>query len=432
MLEAEQVLVARVDDDVRRLRVLEDARVEEQVDVDVVNAGVVGASCGLRVLRVDGVRPDVDELARDVGVVLVRLHQAEEGAGACLNARCVVERHLDRRDGVEDEARASESVVVKVASKVKVEVVLDLVLRAHRKNVLHHDVVELKAHGHLGVGRVFAGRGALRRRRLHRALLHLREDLLELAVRKLGALVVVEVHVAGFDQNLEVRVDERREAAGASERRIESRLAVGSHVHGPRRRRRHGGGDDNAVGALRERNLEHHVVELQGHEREREARVLGEGERQGDVQPARAARRGLAQGHRVVLANHLAQALARLAGELLPHEQVRVVERVDDRAADAQLDLLKQVLANRVGPVARVFAGGNFKRVAASRAEHNARQPDLGVRVPHQVALALKRELDVGGSKARGAVAVRLDGLHREGRVLHVNKAPVRDVAALD
>ena len=51
------------------------------------------------------------------------------------------------------------------------------------------------------------------------------------------------------------------------------------------------------------------------------------------------------------LASHLTQTLARLAGELLPHEKEVIIQRIDRRATDDDARLAHQELADVVRPV---------------------------------------------------------------------------------
>ena len=149
-LVAQHVLVAGEDHDFGRRRVArKDARVQHELDVAIVDSGVVSAAVRLNVLRVRGVRPHVNKvlrlvraIARNIRVVLVGLDEAEVRARAGLHALRVIELDRNVAHGVERQARGR----VYWARKVKGLVLVLLGLRRHDHHVLHDNVVELQAH----------------------------------------------------------------------------------------------------------------------------------------------------------------------------------------------------------------------------------------------------------------------------------------------
>jgi len=92
-------------------------------------------------------------------------------------------------------------------------------------------------------------------------------------------------------------------------------------------------------------------VELERGKGESLARVLGEPEGEGHVEHSLLARVADELGAGVALANHLSETTARLASELLPHEEEVVVEGVDGGATDHDTSTADEELANVVGPV---------------------------------------------------------------------------------
>ena len=195
-----------------------------------------------------------------------------------------------------------------------------MALAADRPHELKDGVVEVELHANLRVGG------------LHVESLVLSDEYLVHGGGEAIALLVVEVDVGGLEAGREVV---GREAA-----------AGGAVLDGDIRR----GDDDAALKAL-ELNVDLHTVELQGRKGEGLARVLGEPEGQGHIQDAALARVADELGARVALANHLGEAAARLARELLPHKEEVAVESVDGGATDDDAGAADEELADVVGPV---------------------------------------------------------------------------------
>jgi hypothetical protein len=194
-LVAEHVLVAREDHYLGRGRfACKDARIQHELDVAIVDSGVVGAAVRLNVLGVRRIRPHVDEVlllvravARNVRVVLVRLHQSKIRARARLDALGVVE--LD--GNVADRVQRQTGRRVDGAGKIKRLVLVLLGLRRYDHHVLHDDVVELQTHVGAHAGGLLRGpRGGVRNGLL-RLELELVDNLLENALLELFALVIL-------------------------------------------------------------------------------------------------------------------------------------------------------------------------------------------------------------------------------------------------
>ena len=112
-----------------------------------------------------------------------------------------------------------------------------------------------------------------------------------------------------------------------------------------------GGGHDHAVLQLLELHHQLGASEHDGHQGQGIAGGLGEVEGQGHVQGAGGIGGGNEVVTAVVLTNHLGQALAGLAGQLLPHEQVVIVQGVNGLGADDQGRAPDDELADGIHPV---------------------------------------------------------------------------------
>ena len=150
--------------------------------------------------------------------------------------------------------------------------------------------------------------------------------------REAVALDIVEVDVGGLEA--------RRQIAGREAAR--GRRVLDRHVRA--------GDDDAALEAL-ELDVDLHTVELQRGEGEGLTRVLREPEGKGHVQNSALTRVANELRAGPALTNHLGETAARLAGELLPHEEEVVVERVDGGATDDDARAADEKLADIVGPV---------------------------------------------------------------------------------
>lgn len=389
-----------------------------QHELDVVNAREVGRSRGLGLLRADGKGVAVDKGTWDEGVVLVWLHQAEVAALLASEAGQVVETQMDVLDGVQ----------AVLACIVKVVVAGLLLATAHGKDELNHGVVKVEVHADLA-----SLLGDLEG-------LHLADELLKGAGGKLVTLNNVQEDVCGLQTGLQVRV-----AQG---------LAVVALDHGGLAVR----ALDDALELLKG-DVHLDGVELQGHQGQCVSRVQGVPEGQRHVQAAALLRVSDQTSAGEALADHLAQTLAGLASQLLPHEQVVVVQGVNDLAANDDAGALDQELANGVGPVspwaldasadgvvsddgvsgdgatvatggltitggvtgvaAREHLGASATGARQGRTGLDAGQVDDDVLVVDQVTSAVERDLHIRAKVDCGCEGL-LNGLHGEVGVLGI------------
>jgi len=276
----------------------------------VVDARHVARAGWRWVLGVEGERVNVDEAIWDVAVVLVGLDETEPGARLVGEARLVIEVESSRDDGV-----------TVVNARVVVPVVAALVaLATDGPDELKNGVVEVELHANLGVGG------------LHVEGLVLDDEDFVVGGGEAITLSVVKVDVCGLEASREIVW---REAASSG--------AVLDGDVGAR-------DDDAALEAL-ELDVDLDTVELERGEGESLARVLGEPEGEGHVEHSLLARVADELSAGVALANHLSETAARLASELLPHEEEVVVEGVDGGATDHDASTADEELANVVGPV---------------------------------------------------------------------------------
>ncbi len=444
--------------------------VERQVEHNRVQARPVERAGRVRLLRVQGKRVAVHKALGDVGVVLVRLDLAEvlalHGGKALqvvdaetnLNDGVGVDRHnlaevvhavgshelrvannLERalRLGREHDGRGEACARARVGTAAsrradarKVEpLVGGLVgLEAGRKDELHHGVVEEQVHLELGAVRV-------RRLRPLDGVDKLVKETLGEAV----ALRHVQVHVLGLDAGLEVRVGNLARRVGAVVVSLKDVDVLVRH--------------HNQVGEGLKVHRELHAVEGERHERERVTSHLRVPEGQGDVQALRAARVGNELLAGLEFANHVLEALAGLARELLVHVQVLGVQRVNDVAADNQADRLQEGKANGVDPVGvetaegvlelrvrlrirHVRAARGSRRVQHVRVRRDVASLDLGVKAGEvdnnvltvdQIARAVERDGRRGAAKRNRVLERLLNRLSGEVGVRRVLQAPVRD-----
>ncbi len=166
-------------------------------------------------------------------------------------------------------------------------------------------------------------------------------------------------------------------------------------------------------------------MELQGNDREGKASVFREVEGQGHVQGAAAARLGLAHLDGIELADHFGQALARLAAELLPEEELVVVELVNLGGSHAERGGLEDKLPDGVGPVGLLVRARQHDVTAGRVKAADAWDSHLGEGGPRKIALAGEHELDIGLSEGHGtSLVVESDGLDGERSMLKVHEAP--------
>ena len=383
-------------------------------------------------LGLEGERVHVDADRGDVGVVLVRLDQVE--VVALTHREPVVTVELDERrddwvvashalhtrDGVARLQDAPVPPVGEVEGLLSLPGERDRRVAADEGVALDHPDELLARVVEVQLQLVGRGRDGLAARELQHIDQVLVGDLSELA-----ALVRVQVDVVnvqrGGDQvgRGDALLDDRR--VGVLGRNVELQVLEGI-----------------------ERQVDAHLVVLERNQRQRQTRVTAEPELQRDVQRVlgRAAadlvgRVGLARRAVVVarrttvddqvrqlghVAHHLgiASLLARLLRELVPDVQPLSIVLVDALAADLELDLLDQVVANPVEPA-------ELGTRAVRGLEHDRRQSRLQVHAVDQVTIALNRDRDLL-AEARGTVERVLDGLHGKVRVAAVHDLEKRNL----
>jgi len=409
-------------------------RRERQVEHRVVNAREVARSRGLEVLRLERERVHVDARRRRGRVVLVRLDEVEVRSLALREPVLAVQLNL--RDSRRVAQRRIRITPRRVRGRVAVHVagVLD------NPHELLHGVVERELD--------------LVRRRRHGLRARELELLDQVLVRDLGeaaALLRVEVDVVHIQRA-----------------RAEAQVA---NVRQNRRDRRRARLHVAQVRELVELHVDLHLVVLERNQRQREARVAVEPELQRDVQ--RLLRDAVARGHehrvarrvaarieaerhvraeRAVIAQlvdagvearqvlrirdvqlrraraaahvrlehgaaiavhhvHVRQPLARGERQLIPHVEPLTVVLVDLLAADLNVHVVDQVLAEVRHPRERATARHN--RVVDLGQRH------LDVHARDQITVARDRALYTLAEVAH-AVERLLNRLHREVRVAAV------------
>ena len=374
-------------------------------------------------LRLEGKGVDVHADSGDVGVVLVRLDQVEVAALALREPVVAVELNLgrddrvlagealDARDGV---ARLEYGPVppVGVVERLLALPRANYVVVAADERVALDDPHELLARVvEVQADLVRAGRHGLAARELE-----LLDQVLVGDLGEAAALIRVEVDVVDVEGGAD-------EAAGGD--------AVADQVAARGRQ------VPAEVLDVVELEVQLDLVVLERDERERQARVAVEPELERDVERVlrRAAedlRRGvgLTLGAVIVavlatlgeevhelrdVANHvrIAGLLARLLRELVPDLEPVTVVLVDLLAADLELDVVDEVVANPVEPA-------ELGTRAVRRGERHGGERGLEVDAVDQVAVAADRARYLLAEVGR-AVERLLDGLHREVRVSAVD-----------
>ncbi len=444
--------------------------VERQIHNNRVKARPVERTRRVGLLRVQSKRVVVDVALGHVGVVLVRLHLAEVLALHGRKTVQVVDLQADLNDGIRvdghhvaevvhtvernqrrvtnnlkralrlrgernsrGERRASARVLAAASRRADAREVEPLVrrlvgLKAGHEDQLHHGVVKEQVQLRLGAV------GVRRLVPLDRV-----DQLVEHALSKAVALGDVEVHILGLDASLKIRVRELAVRVGAGIRRL---VDLNVNV-------RH----NDEVLQLLKVNSELHAVKGQRHKRQRVAGNLRVPERKRHVQALGTARVGDELLAGLKLANHVLQALAGLASELLKRVQVLGVDRVDNVATDDQANRLQERKADRVDPVGveateRVGELGRRLRIRHVRTTRRGRaiqdvsirrrvaSLDLGVQAGNvddnvltvdQIARAVKRDGRRGAAKLHRVLERLLNRLSGEVRVRRVLQTPVRN-----
>ena len=369
-------------------------------------------------LGLESERVDVDAHRGDVGVVLVGLHLVEVASLAHLEAVVAVQLEERRDHGVlarhalhagHGVARLQHGAVPPVG---EVERLLTLprvhvaVVTGHIRVTLHNPDELLAGVVEVQLELVGGGGDGLHARKL--------QGLNQVLVGHLGelaALVRVQVEV--------VHIQRRRHQV-----RVVHTVADGVDVGLL-------GGDVPAqVAELVELQVHAHLVVLERNEGQRQTRVAAEPELERDVQRvlgralAHLVRRiGLARRAEVVavlaalhqqirqlghVAHHLriAGLLARLLGELIPDVQPVAIVFVDALAANLNLHILDEVVADPVEPTEL------RARAVRGRIQGHTGQGRLEIHTVDQVTVALDGASHLA-TEARRAVEGVLNGLHR-------------------
>jgi len=374
-------------------------------------------------LRLQGERVHVDTHGRDVGVVLVGLHQVEVLALTLSEPVVAVELDLGSHHGVHArqalhaghgvaglEHRAVE--VVGVVERLLALVGVNHTRIARHERVALHDPHELLG----GVVQVQLDLVGRRGHRLAASELQLLDQVLVRDLGEAATLIRVEVDVVHVQRG-------RGQARGGH--------AALDHVVG--------GVVPAEVGQRVELEPHLHLVVLQGNQRQSKARVAAEPELQRHVQGvlrgtrgdirravglgARGGTRGIAGlgtldqhvhegGH---VANHLGVAglLARLLGQLVPDVHPVTVVLVDLLAANLNIHVVDQVVANPVEPA-------ELGTRAVGGLQLHLGQSGLQVDAVDQVAVTRDGALHLL-AEVRRAVESLLNRLHGEVRVATVD-----------
>ena len=424
--DAEHVVVDGVHADLRGERRADRVVGQGQDERGVINTREVARAAGLVLLGLEREGVHVDAHRGDVGVVLVRLDQVEVLALALVEAVVAVELDLRRHDrvvarhalhaghgvaGLQHAAVPPVGVVERLLALPGADdrgVARDVRVALDDPHELLRGVVEVQLDLVRGGGHGLAARE-----------LQLLDQVLVGDLGEAAALIRVEVDV--------VDVQGRGDQAGRGDT-VADGVRVGRRV----------GEVPAQVLDLLELEPDLDLVVLERNQRQRQARVAVEPELEGDVQ--RVLRRalddllgrvGLRVGHarriavlaalhqqvdeRGHVAHHVgvARLLAGLLRELVPDLEPVTVVLVDLLAADLNVNVVDQVVADPVEPAelrARAIRG---------------RQADLGegrleVDAVDQIAVAADRALHLL-AEVRRAVERLLNGLHGEVRVATVN-----------
>jgi len=388
-------------------------------------------------LRLEGEGVDVHADGGDVGVVLVRLDQVEVAALALREPVVAVELNLGRDDrvlagealnardgvaGLQDGAVPPVGVVERLLALPGanyVVVAADERVALDDPHELLARVVEVEA------DLVRAGRHGLAARELE-----LLDQVLVGDLGEAAALIRVEVDV--------VDVEGGRDKAAGGDAVTDQVAAGGREVPAE-------------VLDVVELEVQLDLVVLERDERERQARVAVEPELERDVERVLGGARehlgggvGLALGAVAVaglatlgeevhelghVANHvrIAGLLARLLRELIPDLEPVTVVLVDLLAADLELDVVDEVVANPVEPA-------ELGTRAVRRGERNGGERGLEVDAVDQVAVAADRARYLLAEVGR-AVEGLLDRLHGEvgvATVDHLEEGDLRVASKID
>lgn len=280
-----------------------------QNQVHIVDTRKVDGTGRLGRLGLQGPAHVVDEAIRDIGVELVREHQAEVTTLASIPAE-VIEQDTGKLDRVLTPlARVVEPVVAEL-----------LALAAHHKDQLIHRVVEIQLNVELA------------RTTARVIVLMLHNQLLERTRREPVTLLDVAINIHAIDTRGQIRRHQGRAVAAFHDDRVAIR-------------------DLDTIAELGKAEMQRDTVELHRHQRERLTRGISEIPRQRHVQATVILGIGHQLGASEAFANHLQQTRAGPTRQLLPSPQEIRVQRINHLTTDGERGLLDEELANRIGVV---------------------------------------------------------------------------------
>jgi len=385
----------------------------------IVNTGKVAGAAGLVLLRLEGKGIHVDTHGRDVGVVLVRLHQVEVATLTLVESivtveldlgshdRVVTSHALDTGDGVARLQHGTVPPVRVVEGLLTLERLDDGIIAADKGITLHNPdkllarvvEVQLDLVGGAGDG-------------LGTSELQLLDQVLVRDSGEASALIRVEVDVVDIQGG-------RDQARGGN--------TVTDLVGG-------GSGTIGIVEAQVVEGLEFqvdlHLVVLEGNQGKSKTRVAAEPELQRNVQGVLGGARGnlvervgftiTAIGIAVLtalddqvhqlgnIANHVGipSLLTRLLGQLVPDLEPITIVLVDLLTANLEVDVVDQVVTDPVEP-----AELGTRTISGSQGD--LRQGGLQVDAVDQIAVAADRALHLA-TEVGSTVEGLLNGFHRE------------------
>lgn len=317
--DSQHVVGNSVDSDVN----LTNGRLKGQVQESIVDTREVARAIGLRALRVEAERVDVNVLLRDTGVHLIGENSTEVLTFAGLEARVSVELEINLNHWVLSVATfiVEESLSLTVAGLL------------NSPDQLLDRVVEVQLNAGSGLGTSSnLGDGT--------SSLNLSDQVLVAGLGKASALLTIKENVVDVHGSLQVRI-----AKGTAET-ANQRGSVGVTVADPELRE----------GTSVELNL--HIMVLQRNKGQSKTGVAAPPELQGDVVD------GLVLGiidqlsNSVALANKLGKVQLKSVGQLFPDLHKLTILSIDALATNGNLNLVDDGVSDRVDPVDSVRAVG--------------------------------------------------------------------------
>ena len=401
----------------------------------IVNTGKVAGAAGLVLLRLEGEGIHVDTHGRDVGVVLVRLHQVEVATLTLVESIVTVELDLgshdrivtshafDTGDGVARLQHGTVPPVRVVEGLLTLERLDDGIIAADKGITLDNPdkllarvvEVQLDLVGGAGDG-------------LGTSELQLLDQVLVRDRGKASALISVQVDVVNIQGG-------RDQARGGNT--VTDGVGGGTAV----------GIVEAQVVECLELQVDLHLVILKGNQRKSKTRVAAEPELQGNVQGVlRGARGNLVERVGLTIAairiaafttlddqvdqlgniaNHVGipSLLTRLLGQLVPDLEPITIVLVDLLTANLEVDVVDQVVTDPVEPT-------ELGTRTVRRLELNLRQSSLQVDAVDQIAVAADCALHLA-TEVGSTVEGLLNGFHREVGVATIDDLEDKDLPSL-